>query len=168
MRFLQQRLAAMGYWPGRSGGYDLRTRWAIMAYRKVNRMARNFAINRTIFERVARGAGRFVPRYGATGRNRVEAQISRQVYSLIDAKGRVYRTVPTSSGKPGFRSDIGRFRFYRKAAGRQLPGHGQLDVLQRRRGPARLPRRADLPGEPRVPAHPDDLLAPDHELDPVR
>jgi lipoprotein-anchoring transpeptidase ErfK/SrfK len=117
MRFLQQRLNQMGYWPSRSGGYDLRTRWAVMAYRKVNRMARNFSVTPAIFERAARGAGRFVPRYGATGRDRVEAQISRQVYALIDAKGRVFRTLPMSSGKPGFRSDIGRFRFYRKTPG---------------------------------------------------
>ena len=117
MRFLQQRLAAIGYWPGRSGRYDLRTRWAVMAFRKVNRMARNFSLTRGIYVRVARGAGGFVPRYKATGRDRVEARISRQVYVLINAKGRVYRVVPTSTGKPGFRSDIGRFRFYRKSPG---------------------------------------------------
>ncbi len=145
MRFLQQHLAAMGYWPGRSGGYDLRTRWAIMAYRKVNRMARNFSVSRAIFARVARGAGRFVPRYGATGRNRVEAQISRQVYSLIDANGRVYRTVPTSTGKPGFRSDIGRFRFYLKQPG--VNSLGMVNSTYYNGGEA-------LHGYPDVPTYP--------------
>lgn len=117
MRFLQQRLTAAGYWPGLSGRYDTRTRWAIMAYRKVNSMPRNFAVSKAIFLRVARGSGRFRPKYGATGRQRVEADLSRQVYTLINARGRPYRTVPTSSGKPSTPTDRGRFRFYRKTPG---------------------------------------------------
>jgi hypothetical protein len=93
-----------------------------MAYRKVNSMPRNFALNKAIFLRVARGAGRFVPRYGATGRNRVEADLSRQVYALIDAKGKVFKTIPTSSGKPSTPSDIGRFRFWLKRPGTNAKG----------------------------------------------
>jgi L,D-transpeptidase catalytic domain len=117
MKFIQRRLLDMGFWATQSGGYDLRTRWAVMAYRKVNRMARNFGLTSRMIDRIARGQGRFKPRFGATGRKRVEANLSLQVYVLIDAKGKVYRVVPTSTGKPGFRSDLGRFRFYRRQPG---------------------------------------------------
>ena len=145
VRFVQLRLAAMGYWPGRSGRYDLRTRWAILAYRKVNRMARNFSMTGRIYLRVARGAGRFVPRYKATGRNRVEARISRQVYVLIDGRNRVYRVVPTSTGKAGTRSDIGRFRFYRKSPGTN--SLGMVNSVYYNGGEA-------LHGYPSVPTYP--------------
>ncbi len=145
VRFIQQRLAAMSYWPGQSGRYDLRTRWAIMAYRKVNRMARNFSMSRSVYLRVARGAGRFVPRYGATGRNRVEAKLSRQVYALIDGRGRVYRTVPTSSGKPSTPTIRGRFRFRRKSPGTN--SEGMVNSVYFIRGFA-------LHGFPSVPSYP--------------
>lgn len=145
MRFLQQRLDQMRYWPSRSGRYDVRTRQAIMAYRKVNRMARNFTVTRKIFERVARGAGRFVPRFRATGRNRVEANLSRQVYALIDRKGRVFRTVPTSSGKPSTPTARGRFRFYLKQPG--VNGKGMVNSVYFVGGYA-------LHGYPEVPTYP--------------
>jgi hypothetical protein len=144
MRFLQRRLAAMGYWPTLSGRYDYRTRWAIMAYRKVNGMPRNFALNTAIFTRAARGAGRFVPRYGATGRQRVEADLSRQVYVLIDAKGKVFKVVPTSSGKPSTPSDRGRFRFYSKRPG--VNGVGMVNSVFYNGGEA-------LHGYPDVPTY---------------
>jgi hypothetical protein len=117
MKLIQARLLDMGYWATRSGRYDLRTRWAVMAYRKVNRMARNFALNRRMIDRIVKGQGRFPKRFGATGRKRVEANLSLQVYVLIDAKGKIYRVVPTSTGAPGTRSDLGRFRFYRRQPG---------------------------------------------------
>jgi L,D-transpeptidase catalytic domain len=117
MRFLQSRLLALHYWPTLSGRYDARTRWAIRAYRKVNRMPRTFALNRNIIERVARGAGTLRLRYGATGRQRVEANLALQVYALIDAKGKIFHIVDTSSGRPAFPSDLGRFRFYLKRPG---------------------------------------------------
>ena len=145
MRFLQQRLSRMGYWPSLSGRYDYRTSWAIMAYRKVNGMARSFALNRAIFLRAARGAGRFAPKYGATGRNRVEADLSRQVYVLINAKGKVVRVVPTSSGKPSTPSDIGRFRFYRKQPG--VNGVGMVNSVYYNGGEA-------LHGYKDVPTYP--------------
>lgn len=145
MRFLQQRLTAAGYWPGLSGGYDLRTRWAIMAFRKVNSLARNFAISKAIFLRVARGSGRFRPKYGATGRQRVEADLSRQVYALITARGRVYRTVPTSSGKPSTPSDLGRFRFYSKTPG--VNSLGMVDAVYYNGGEA-------VHGYPDIPSFP--------------
>jgi L,D-transpeptidase catalytic domain len=145
MRFFQRRLAAMGYWPTLSGRYDYRTRWAVMAYRKVNGMPRNFSLNRAIFLRVARGVGRFVPKYGATGRNRVEADLSRQIYVLITAKGKVYKVVPTSTGKPSTPSDIGRFRFYRKQPG--VNGVGMVNSSYYNGGEA-------LHGYPDVPPYP--------------
>jgi hypothetical protein len=117
MRFLQSRLLALRYWPTLSGRYDARTRWAIRAYRKVNRMPRTFALNRAILDRVARGAGTLRLRYGATGRNRVEANLALQVYALVDGKGKIFHIVDTSSGRPAFPSDLGRFKFYMKRPG---------------------------------------------------
>jgi hypothetical protein len=117
MRFLQSRLLALRYWPTLSGRYDNRTRWAIRAYRKVNGMPRTFALNRAILDRVARGIGTLKLRYGATGRDRVEANLALQVYALIDPKGKIFHIVDTSSGRPAFPSDLGRFRFYSKVPG---------------------------------------------------
>ncbi|MGI8595288.1 MAG: L,D-transpeptidase family protein [Solirubrobacteraceae bacterium] len=145
MLFLQQRLARMGYWPSLSGRYDYRTRWAIMAYRKVNGMSRSFGLDRAIFLRAARGAGRFAPKYKGTGRNRVEADLSRQIYVLIDAKGKVIRVVPTSSGKPSTPSDIGRFRFNRKQPG--VNGVGMVNSVYYNGGEA-------LHGYKDVPTYP--------------
>jgi len=144
MRFFQQRLARMGYWPSVTGRSDFRSRWAIMAYRKVNRLSRNFGLTRGIFERVARGSGRFKPRYGATGRNRVEAVISRQVIALIDGKGRVVRVFPTSTGKPSTPSDRGRFRFYMKQPG--VNGVGMVNSTYYNGGEA-------IHGYPSVPTY---------------
>ncbi len=145
MLFLQQRLTRMGYWPSLSGRNDYRTRWAVMAYRKVNGMARGFGLNRGIFVRAARGAGRFVPKYKATGRNRVEADLSRQVYVLIGTKGKVVRVVPTSTGKPSTPSDVGRFRFYRKQPG--VNGIGMVNSVYYNGGEA-------LHGYKDVPTYP--------------
>lgn len=145
MLFLQQRLTRMGYWPSLSGRYDYRTSWAIMAYRKVNGMARSFGLNRGIYLRAARGAGRFGPKYKGTGRNRVEADLSRQVYVLIDGKGKVVRVVPTSSGKPSTPSDIGRFSFYRKQPG--VNGKGMVNSVYYNGGEA-------LHGYKDVPTYP--------------
>lgn len=112
---LQQRLAAVGYATPRSGVLDDGTQRAILAFRKVNGMARTSALDATIVDRLMRGVGGFKVRYPQYGRH-VEAHLGKQVLALID-RGRVVRAYPTSSGASVTPTVLGTFRFYWKDPG---------------------------------------------------
>jgi peptidoglycan hydrolase-like protein with peptidoglycan-binding domain len=136
---LQQRLALDGYAVPRSGVYDPGTERAVLAFRKVNGMARVTTLSPTIVDRVLRGVGSFHVRYPRHGRH-VEANLNWQVLALID-KGKVVRTYVISSGKPSTPTVLGSFRFYSKTLGTNAKGmvdanyfirgyaiHGYVDV----------------------------------------
>lgn len=107
---LQQRLAAVGYATPRSGVLDDGTSRAILAFRKVNGMARTSELSPLIVDRLMRGLGGFKVRFPQHGRH-VEAHLGQQVLALID-RGRVVRAYHTSSGKPSTPTVLGTFRFY--------------------------------------------------------
>jgi peptidoglycan hydrolase-like protein with peptidoglycan-binding domain len=115
VRFLQRRLAGLHYAVRQTGRFDWSTSDAVMAFRKVNRMARVGVASRTVFGMVARGRGAFRPRrHGAA---HVEGDLTRQVQALVGRGGRVYRVYTTSSGRPGLLTPTGVHRFYQKSAG---------------------------------------------------
>lgn len=116
VRFLQSRLALLGYATNRTGVYDAATARAVLAYRKVNGMARRGGATRAIFGRLALRRGRYVASYPSHGRH-VEADLGRQVLALINPGGRVYRVYIMSSGKPSTPTVRGSYRVYRKEPG---------------------------------------------------
>lgn len=136
---LQQRLAAIGYATPQSGIFDAATGRAVLAFRKVNGMSRIATLDKTIVDRVLRGAGGFHVRFPKHGRH-VEAHLGQQVLALIE-NGKVVRAYITSSGAPATPTVLGSFRFYSKTIGTNAKGmvdsnyfirgyaiHGYVDV----------------------------------------
>jgi hypothetical protein len=120
VRFLQRRLAALRYAIAVTGRYDDATRRAVIAYHKVNRMARTTDASRAVFVGAARGVGGFRPR--RRGAAHVEGDLSRQVLALVNRGGRVFKVYMTSSGRDGLNTPTGVHTFYRKAAGWNAEG----------------------------------------------
>jgi lipoprotein-anchoring transpeptidase ErfK/SrfK len=139
VRLLQRGLAKLRYAVPRSGRFDPATGRAVMAFRKVNKMARRYDADRRVIRKVLAGEGAFKPRHPGAGHH-VEADISRQVLALVD-RGRVVATYHTSTGAPGTPTVIGSFRVYLKTPGTNAKGmvhssyfirgyaiHGYIDV----------------------------------------
>jgi hypothetical protein len=91
------------------------SRRAVLAFRKVNGMARTTQATPEIFKMLADGRGAFKPVYGGAGRH-VEVDISRQVMALID-HGKALYTYHVSTGAPATPTVRGHYRFYRKSPG---------------------------------------------------
>lgn len=117
---LKQGLRALGYPAGNGPTYTAKTGRAVMAFRKVNSMARVFTANRSVFQKVFAGKGGFRLRYPKAGKH-VEFDWSRQVLVLAD-KGKPVATYHTSSGTPSTPTVFGKYRFYLKAPGTNAKG----------------------------------------------
>jgi len=117
---LQRQLAAEGYAVPRSGSFEPATGRAVLAFRKVNGMARTTFAPRSILGALLRGRGAFRARYPRHGRH-IEADLSRQVMAELEG-GRVVRVYVVSSGKPSTPTVLGSFRFYRKDLGTNQKG----------------------------------------------
>ena len=115
VRLLQKGLHRLRYAVPRNDRFDDATGRAVMAYRKVNGMARRFDADERVIRRVLAGKGAFKVRHPEAGHH-VEADISRQVLALIDG-GRVVATYHTSTGAPATPTVIGTFRVYRQDPG---------------------------------------------------
>ena len=120
VRLLQRQLARLAYVTPRGGRYDDATGRAVLAYRKVNGMARITSVNRAIMARLFSGRGGFRLRHPGAGRH-VEADLSRQVLVLADG-GRARRIYTMSSGKPSTPTVVGSFRFYMRGPGYNAKG----------------------------------------------
>jgi L,D-transpeptidase catalytic domain len=120
---VQQRLAAVGYATPQTGVYDPLTGLAVLAFRKVNGMARVTTLSPAVVDELMRGVGGFRIRYPRHGRH-VEANLGWQVLALID-DGKVVRAYTTSSGKPSTPTVLGHFRFYMREPGTN--SHGMVD-----------------------------------------
>jgi peptidoglycan hydrolase-like protein with peptidoglycan-binding domain len=121
VRLFQKGLAKLHYAVSRSGVYDDATARAVMAYRKVNAMARSYSPSQSIVRRVLAGKGAFKAKYPGDGRH-VEADLSRQVLALINRRGKVHRVYHTSTGAPATPTILGKFRTYRKSPGTNAKG----------------------------------------------
>lgn len=121
VRLLQAKLDRLGYVVGKRGVFDARTARAVLAFRKVTGMARTSEANEAVFDKLARGGGRFKVKFPKHGRH-VEADISRQVLALIGEGGKVERIYPTSTGAPATPTILGSFKVYRKDLGTNALG----------------------------------------------
>ena len=109
-------LRKRGYYAPNGRSYSSGTERAVMAFRKVNGMARNFQATPGIFEKLAAGKGSFKLRYPNAGRH-VEVDISRQVMVLAGRNGKPQHTFHVSTGTIATPSDQGGYRFYRREPG---------------------------------------------------
>jgi lipoprotein-anchoring transpeptidase ErfK/SrfK len=120
VRLLQLGLARLAYVNSRSGYFDDSTGRALIAYRKVNHMARIASATPAIFKRLFAGQGGFRLRYPRAGKH-VEFDWSRQVLVLASG-GAPERIYHASSGKPSTPTVFGTFSFYRKSFGTNAKG----------------------------------------------
>ena len=120
VRLLQEGLRALAYVTPVGGSYDDATGRAVLAFRKVNGMARVETPSTTIFKKLFRGKGGFRLKHPGAGRH-VEFDWSRQV--LVFAQGgRPVRIYHASSGKPSTPTVFGTFHFYSKTPGTNAKG----------------------------------------------
>jgi hypothetical protein len=120
VRLLQVALAKLHYVTSRGGRYDDATGRAVIAYRKVNGMARIPSANRAIFQRLFAGRGGYKLRYPRAGKH-VEFDWSRQVLVLA-SHGAPERIYHASSGKPSTPTVFGTYSFYSKTPGTNAKG----------------------------------------------
>lgn len=95
--------------------YGSHTQRAVMAFRKVNGMARTFQATPDIFARLAAGKGGFAIAHPGAGKH-VEVDISKQVMALADG-GKAKYVFHVATGAAATPSDVGGFTFYRKDPG---------------------------------------------------
>ena len=124
VRLLQRGLKRLHYSVPASGRYDAATQRAVMAWRKIRGVARNYSASSVVLRGVLAGKGRFTVRHPKEGHH-VEADLSRQVLALIDGK-KVRAIYHTSSGAPGTPTVLGRYKIYRKDLGTN--GLGMVDA----------------------------------------
>jgi L,D-transpeptidase catalytic domain len=117
---LKQGMRALGYPAGNGPAVTSKLGRELLAFRKVNGMARIYTASRTIYKMVFAGRGGFKLRYPNAGKH-VEADLSRQVVVLAD-NDKAVGIYPTSSGKPSTPTVLGHFHFYSKAPGTNAKG----------------------------------------------
>lgn len=108
-------LRRQDYYNTDNAHYGSHTQRAVMAFRKVNGMARNFQATPEIFAKLAAGKGGFKIEHPGAGKH-VEVDISRQVMALADG-GKAKYVFHVATGAAATPSDVGGFTFYRKDPG---------------------------------------------------
>lgn len=120
VRVFQSKLAKLKYVVPRDGRFDAATGRALMAFRKVTRMARNESAGYVVARKLAAGKGSFKLRRPGAGRH-VEVDIGRQVMAFAE-RGKVVRIYHVSTGAPGTPTVRGTFYVYRKDWGTNAKG----------------------------------------------
>jgi L,D-transpeptidase-like protein len=132
VKLLNRLLRKQRYRAPKGGRFTAATARAVLAFRKVNRMAWARRASPEVLTRLARGRGAFKLRHPAAGRH-VEVDLDRQVMALAE-RGKPQHTFHISSGAPSTPSDRGHFRFYRRLSG--YNGSRMLDSVYYNRGEA--------------------------------
>jgi peptidoglycan hydrolase-like protein with peptidoglycan-binding domain len=111
-RWIQQRLAALGYLPSAAvtGHFGPWTRGAVLAFQGWEKLTRDGDAGPRTVARL-RVAKRPAPARGSG--KRIEVHLGAQVAFLVDGS-RVTRVIKVSTGKPGFATPTGSYRIYRK------------------------------------------------------
>jgi hypothetical protein len=122
VKLFNQLLRREAYYDTDGHRYGSHTQRAVMAFRKVNGMARNYNATPEIFKALAAGKGAFKPAHTGAGKH-VEVDMSRQVMALVGADGRAEYVFMVSTGAAATPSDPGGFTFYSKT-----PGYNSLGM----------------------------------------
>jgi hypothetical protein len=109
-----------GYHTSNGDGYGAATGRAVLAFRKVNGMARTQNATPSIFRTLANGNGGYNLRYPGAGKH-VEVDLSRQVMTLANG-GRPQHTFHVSTGSAATPTITGRHNFTRKEYGTNSKG----------------------------------------------
>jgi hypothetical protein len=116
----KKAMAQMGYVSGGGSCFSDRTSREVLAYRKVNGMARTERAGRGLVEDVFGGRGGYHVRYPGAGEH-AEVPLSKQV--LVLAKGgKPFAIYPVSTGKPSTPTVTGHYHFYLRSPGYNSEG----------------------------------------------
>ena len=116
----KQAMRKMGYIANSGRCFGGKTGRGVLAYRKVNGMARSARAGKGLVKRAFAGKGEYVVQHPAAGEH-VEAPLSKQV--LVFAKGdKPFAVYPVSSGKPSTPTVTGHFSFIRQEPGYNAEG----------------------------------------------
>ena len=159
-------MRAEGYYDTDKHNYGSHTERAVMAFRKVNGMARNFQATPGIFKALAEGKGGFQPKYPNDGKH-VEVDISKQVMALVD-DGEAKYVFHDRHRRRRHALRPGRVHLLPQGPGLQLARDVLLGLLQPRRSDPRLRLGAAVSGQPRLHPQPDPRLGLHLQLDRPR
>jgi hypothetical protein len=116
----KRAMAKMGYVSGDGGCFTDRTSREVLAYRKVNGMARTERAGKGLVKDVFGGRGGYHVRYPGAGEH-AEVPLSKQV--LVLTKGsKPFAIYPVSTGKPSTPTVTGHYRFYLRSPGYNSEG----------------------------------------------
>jgi hypothetical protein len=116
----KKALAKMGYVSGDGRCFDGRTGREVLAYRKVNGMARTERAGKGLVADVFGGRGGYRVRYPDAGEH-AEVPLDKQV--LVLSKGsEPFAIYPVSTGKPSTPTVTGHYTFYRQEPGYNAEG----------------------------------------------
>jgi hypothetical protein len=121
VQLFNQLLRKQHYYDTDGHNYGSHTERAVMAFRKVNNMARNFQATPGIFKTLAEGHGAYQLQYPNAGKH-VEVSISHQVMALAEG-GEPKYVFMVATGAAATPSDTGGFTFYSKD-----PGYNSLGM----------------------------------------
>jgi hypothetical protein len=116
----KRAMAKMGYVSGGGSCFNGRTAREMLAYRKVNGMARNEHAGKGVVQRVFGGRGGYRVRHPEAGEH-AEVPLSKQVLVLSKGK-RPFAIYPVSTGKPSTPTITGEYSFYRREPGYNAEG----------------------------------------------
>lgn len=122
----EQRLAAMHYDVGPVDGViDARTSSAVMAFQKVNGLARTGELTDAVAAQILGAQASPAPLVPGGGVSRVEVDLARQVLFLYEGDA-LSAILPVSTGKASTPTPRGSFHFYRYDPGWTTSRLGQL------------------------------------------
>jgi hypothetical protein len=119
-RGFKQAMAKMGYVSGGGSCFNGRTGREVLAYRKVNGMARDEQAGKGLVKLVFAGKGGYRVRHPDAGEH-AEVSLSKQVLVLARG-GRPFAIYPVSTGKPSTPTITGEYSFYRREPGYNAEG----------------------------------------------
>ncbi len=165
--WVEQKLVDLTYRPGSvDGDFDIRTYEAVLAFQKVEGLKRTGVVDSATWASLMT-AGVPSPRYSYSG-TRIEIDMSRQVLLYIQ-NGVVTKTIPCSTGKPGWGTKAGSYTINSKSGGGWVTGplgrmYRPCNVYPHHLHP-RLGLGARVRGEPRL--HPGHGLGHGRALSPA-
>ncbi|HMJ71791.1 MAG TPA: L,D-transpeptidase [Solirubrobacterales bacterium] len=116
----KKAMAKMGYASGGGRCFNGRTGREVLAYRKVNGMARNEHAGKGLVQQVFGGRGSYRVRHPEAGEH-AEVSLDKQV--LVLSKGdKPFAIYPVSTGKPSTPTITGEYSFYRQEPGYNAEG----------------------------------------------
>ena len=156
---VEQKLEALRYDPGPvDGNIDEAAGHAVMAFQKVNGLARTGDLTEDVQVKIMATEGTPAPLLAGGEPNRVEVSLSNQVLFLYQ-NGSLHKILSVSTGTSKTPTPTGTFRMYRSESGWHTSRLGRLYNAQYFVGGYAIHGSMSVPGEPashgcvRIPMH---------------